>query len=268
MAEKTQDELFEAAIQMIGGIAKLPVIRVDREEFLRKQFADSDYLDQVLELGPQAVFKPEALRRRADKIIMASTTMSSASSFLAGLPSNPVAMVAAGGADVAQYFGFAINLAQQLAYLYGEDDLFKGTAEEVPEEVKMRILAYLGVMLGASGASALINQTSKTVGANLGKKVAAKPLMQTIWYPVVKKVGALVGQTVTKKSLEKTITKIVPVIGGAISGAVTFVTFRPMGDRLADVLERNLRGEFDIMDDLADLDPEFLARLRAEGALS
>lgn len=36
MAEKTQDEPFEAAIQMIGNIAKLPVIRVDREEFLRK----------------------------------------------------------------------------------------------------------------------------------------------------------------------------------------------------------------------------------------
>ena len=37
---------------MIGSVAKLPVSRVDREEFLRQQFADSEYLDEILEHGP------------------------------------------------------------------------------------------------------------------------------------------------------------------------------------------------------------------------
>jgi hypothetical protein len=45
--------------------------------------------------------------------------------------------------------------------------------------------------------------------------------------------------------VEKTIAKAVPVVGGVISGGLTYVTFRPMGHRLADALEASLRGEFD-----------------------
>lgn len=61
-----------------------------------------------------------------------------------------------------------------------------------------------------TSAAAPAAPNSKTAGANLGKKVAAKALTQTAWYPLVKKVGALVGQQVTKRTVEKTITKAVP----------------------------------------------------------
>lgn len=66
-----------------------------------------------------------------------------------------VAAVAAGSADMIQYFGFAINLAQKIAYLFGEDDLFSGESE-LNEGAKVRILAYLGAMFGASGAAAMV----------------------------------------------------------------------------------------------------------------
>ena len=46
-----------------------------------------------------------------------------------------------------------------------------------------------------------------------------------------------------------------PVVGGAISGAITYATFRPMGGRLANVLVRNLNGEFD--ETGMELRPEF-----------
>lgn len=176
-------------------------------------------------------------------------------SFATGLPGNPVVMVAAGGADVAQYFGFAINLAQQLAYLFGEDDLFDDGGQ-LSEAAQIRVIAYLGTMFGAAGAAALVSQTSKLAGANLGKKVAAQALTKTAWYPLVKKVGALVGKQVTKNSVEKTITKAVPVAGGVISGGLTFMTFRPMGNRLADTLAANLNGDFD---EELELNPDFAA---------
>ena len=54
MAKKTDEELYDVAINMIGSVAKLPVIRVDREAFLRQQFADSKYLDEILKHGPPA----------------------------------------------------------------------------------------------------------------------------------------------------------------------------------------------------------------------
>jgi len=243
MEDKSPDKLYSTTLQTIGAVSKLPVVRVDREAFLRKNFADSPHLDVILERGPQAVYTAESLLQKADGIIKRSAAKTSTASFLAGLPGNPAVMVAAGGADIAQYFGFAINLAQQIAYLFGEDDLFEGGGE-LPEAAQVRVIAYLGAMFGAAGAAALVSQTSKQAGANLGKKVAAQALTKTAWYPLVKKVGALVGKQITKKTVEKTITKAVPVIGGVVSGGLTYVTFRPMGRRLADALVKNLNGDF------------------------
>lgn len=255
MSESSQDKLYATTLQTIGAVAKLPVVHVDREQFLRKQFNDSPYLDVILAEGPQAVYSVDSLRKKCNTLIRNSAAKTSAMSFASGLPGNPAIMLAAGGADVAQYFGFAINLAQQIAYLFGEDDLFDG--KELSESAQIRVISYLGAMFGAAGASALVSSTSKVAGANLGKKVAAQALTKTTWYPLVKKVGAVIGQKITKKTVEKTITKAVPVVGGVVSGGLTYVTFRPMGHRLADTLARNLNGEFD---DELELNPDFLAR--------
>ncbi|MBS6958927.1 hypothetical protein [Bifidobacterium adolescentis] len=253
MAKKTDEELYDVAINMIGSVAKLPVIRVDREAFLRQQFVNSEYLDEILEHGPQHVYTAESLRRKADGVIKKSTNQTTLAAFVAGIPGGPMA-VAAGSADVAQYFGVAINLAQKIAYLFGEDDLLSDESE-LSEDAKVRILVYLGVMFGASGAAMLIGKVAREVGKNMGKKVAQQALMKTAWYPLLKKIGALVGKQVVKESVGKAVAKVVPVVGGAISGAITYATFKPMGGRLADTLVRNLNGEFD--QDGMELRPEF-----------
>ena len=249
MAKKNDEELYDAAIAMIGSVTKLPAIRVDRDAFLRQQFADSEYLDEILEHGPQYVYTVESLRRKADEVIKQSTNRTTLAAFVAG-----IAAVAAGSADMIQYFGFAINLAQKIAYLFGEDDLFSGESE-LNEGAKVRILAYLGAMFGASGAAAMVGKLAKEVGKNMGKKIPQQALMKTTWYPLLKKVGAMVGKKVVKESVGKAVTKVVPVVGGSISGAITYATFKPMGGRLADVLVRNLNGEFDEAG--MELRPEF-----------
>ena len=218
MAKKNDEELYDAAIAMIGSVTKLPAIRVDRDAFLRQQFADSEYLDEILEHGPQYVYTVESLRRKADEVIKQSTNRTTLAAFVAGIPGG-VAAVAAGSADMIQYFGFAINLAQKIAYLFGEDDLFSGESE-LNEGAKVRILAYLGAMFGASGAAAMVGKLAKEVGKNMGKKIPQQALMKTTWYPLLKKVGAMVGKKVVKESVGKAVTKVVPVVGGAISGAI------------------------------------------------
>ena len=261
MADPSQDKLYATTLQTIGAVSKLPVVRVDRETFLRKQFGDSPHLDVILERGPQTVYSVESLRKKASSLIKSSAAKTSAASFASGLAGSPITMAAAGGADVAQYFGFAINLAQQIAYLFGEDELFDTGGEELSEEAQMRVVAYLGAMFGAAGAAALVTHTSKIAGQNVGKKVAAQALTKTAWYPLVKKVGAMVGQKVTKKTVEKTITKAVPLVGGVVSGGMTYVTFRPMGHRLADTLAANLNGEFDVE---LELNAEFAASMEQD----
>ena len=112
MAKKTDEELYDVAINMIGSVAKLPVIRVDREAFLRQQFADSEYLDEILEHGPQHVYTVESLRKKADGVIKKSTNQPLLPPLWQESPAD-LPPLPPGGADVAQYFGFAINLAQK-----------------------------------------------------------------------------------------------------------------------------------------------------------
>ena len=109
MAKIDTDAMAQKTLETIAVLAKLPVVRVDREEFLKKQFKDSEYLDQILENGPQSVYTPESLRKKADTIITSSAISTSLTSFAAGLPSNPAVMVAAGGADVVQYFWLRVK---------------------------------------------------------------------------------------------------------------------------------------------------------------
>ncbi len=237
---------YNVTMDLITSLSKLPLVRVDRDEFLKKTFSKSEHLDRILVEGPQAVYTVESIRNMADMIIRSSTNKTMAASFLAGLPSNPAIAIAAGGADITQFFGFALNLAQRLAYLFGEDELFSGDHDEVNDLAKSRIVGYLGVMLGASGAASLVIATSKKQAVAIGKKVAAKKLMSTAWYPLMKKLAGKIGVRITKKTVGNAVTKFVPVLGGAVSAGITRLTFKPMGKRLADVFVKNLNGEYNI----------------------
>ena len=257
--------------KVVSTVSTLPLVRVDREDFLRKTFGKSKYIDQIIELGPQAVFSIDALREKAAEIIDASTRKTSVVSFVSGLPSNVLAMFAAGTADLTQFFGFALNMAQKIAYLFGEDQLFidatqvghviTGTDDFVdkngvvlPEESQIRLISYLGAMMGVGGAGALILKTSQRAGVNIGRKVAATALTKTAWYPLMKKTGSILGYKITKKTVESALSKAVPIAGGVISGGITYLTFRPMGNKLADEFVKISNGEYD---QELELNPEF-----------
>ena len=227
MGNKSED-FNQLVLSTLSKTTKLPFVKVSREEFLKKEFKGSEYLDIILKNGPQSVFTPEALRKRATKIINDTTKKTALTSFVAGLPSNPITATLSGGADVVQYFGFSLNLAQQLAYLFGEDELFTGEFDELPEAAKARMIGYLGIMLGAGGAAALI----------------------------------------TKMSVGKTVTKVIPVIGGVFSGGLTYYTFKPSAERLANTFEKLLKGEF-IEEDVSinDLSDDFKEYLESDEAI-
>ena len=69
----------------------------------------------------------------------------------------------------------------------------------------------------------------------------------------------MLGKKITKKTVEKTISKAIPLIGGVISGGLTFVTFRPMGFRLTNVFVDLAVGKF--KEEEMELNPEFLASI-------
>ena len=215
----------------------LPGVRVDRDEFLRSVFKGQGVdIDGILGRGPvEAGCSREQLQRLARELILRRTSESSIASFLAGMPGG-LALGVAVPADVVQYFGFALRLAQELSYLYGAEDLWRsGTLDSV--QVNNRLLLYCGVMLGASGAANGVRLLSASLARTAAKKLPQLALTKTLWYPLVKQIGSSVGVKVTKSVAANGVAKIIPVVGGVISGGITFASMGPMGRRLAKTLD-------------------------------
>lgn len=265
MTTISQETAYNLFMDTVGAAAKLPVVKVKREAFLREQFKDSPYLNHILSNGPQTVYTTESLLKRADKVINTNTKQTATISLVSGLPSNPFTAIPLGAADVTQYFGYALHLAQQIAYLFGEDELFNSEKNKLTEEEKLRITIYLGIMFGASGASTLLLKTSKQLGPVLAKKIAAKTVTHTTWHPLMKKVAAVLGIKITKQTVNKAIIKGIPLMGGVISGGITYATFRPLGKKLAQTLAAKVDGTLETASDVS-LRPEFKAMRRKDKA--
>lgn len=222
---------------IISSAVRLPGVKVERKKFLAEVFASEDYsIEDILARGPVAVGVPQdKLASAAQKLILKRTSQSSAASFVAGVPGG-LAMAATIPADVLQFFGMALRLAQELSYLYGAQDLSQGGQLD-DEAVKNRLLLYCGVMFGASGAVSGVRVLSTQIAKTTLKKLPQKALTKTFWYPVVKQVGKAVGVKVTKSTVSKGISKAIPVIGGVVSGGLNFASMLPMANRLQAALD-------------------------------
>lgn len=143
----------EVALEnIITSAVQIPGVKVSRDKFLAETFATEDVIIQdVLDFGPvEAKVSKEKLAAISNKLILKRTSQSSVASFAAGIPGG-LAMAATIPADVLQFFGMSLRLAQELSYLYGAQDLWRdGQVDD--EKVKNQLLLYCGVMFGVSGA--------------------------------------------------------------------------------------------------------------------
>ena len=78
---------------------------------------------------------------------------------------------------------------------------------------------------------------SSALAKQILKKLPQKALTKTFYYPIVKGICKFFGVSMTKSLFAKGVSKAVPILGGVVSGGITFATLRPMGQRLADTLD-------------------------------
>ncbi len=234
---------------------RVPGLRIDREEYLRGVLGKNLPLQQmvhVVEHGPRGVLTIEQIDRMAAQQIGRDRLMTTGASVAAGLPGG-VAMAATIPADVAQSFAFYIRTAQELAYLYGEEDIF----QEGDEDAKIKLLLYIGTMFGASKASELVMVVGRNAAPILAKKfgqVTVTKVLGGIPWKIAKAVAALLGVNLTKGVAQKGIAKIVPVVGGAASGIITYRAFGNMARKLqATLRESYLQTPEDIENRISDL---------------
>ncbi|MBR1591689.1 MAG: hypothetical protein IJ666_01585 [Ruminococcus sp.] len=223
-------------LTVLDSASRLPLVNVERDDFLRKQFKNSEYdVDEIIRTGPvSAGVSREKLKKIAKGVIRYESTQVTLISTAAGLPGG-LAMLGTVPADMAQYMGYLMRVSQKLMYLYGIGDI-----SDISDSSKSAVIIALGVMLGAEGANNGIRALCKSFAANVEKRIAQKALTKGTLYPIVKKVCAQLGIKLTKQGFAKAVGKAVPIIGGLTSGGLTAVTFIPSCNHLLNALEEEM----------------------------
>lgn len=237
--EVKKDSGYEnKVVDIISASLKVPGVKVVRTSFLADVFKDKDteLIKKIIDVGPvEAGIPRKELTKIANNVINTSTTQSALVSFAAGIPGG-LAMAATIPADTLQYFGVAIRIAQQLSYLYGAEDLWSGN--EIDEEkVKGKLIIYLGAMFGSGTAVSTVRIVSNLLSKQALKKLPTLALTKTFYYPIIKSIAKFIGVRMTKSIFAKGVSKAIPIIGGIVSGGLTYFTLKPMSEKLQTTLD-------------------------------
>lgn len=221
--------------------AKLPMVKIDRELFLRKELKgryNPEVVEKAIRYSPAyAGISVEEINRIAKSCITAETTRVTAISAAAGIPGG-FALIGTVPADFTQYFAHILRIVQELIYLYGWKELNLDSTE-MNQETKNLLILFVGIMFGVNGSVNAVNKVATQVAKQVAKKLPQKALTKGTVYPIVKRVAALLGVRMTKQIFSKGVAKVVPIVGAAISGGVTFITYKLMAEKLREYLASN-----------------------------
>ena len=227
------------ALNVINESLKLPFIKVDRSDFLTKTFSNKiDDMPKLFKEGPQAFFSKEELDRIASNVINSNVLTSSSISFASGLPGG-VAIAATIPADMAQFYGYSLKLAQEISYVYGYQDIWTNQ-DELTEDAKNTLILYLGIMFGVSSAGSTIRILSNKLALQALKQLPNKTLTKHLYFTILKKVLAIFGTKLTKATFAKGVSKVIPVVGGVLSGSMNYLSLKPMANKLKDELGKSV----------------------------
>jgi hypothetical protein len=210
-------------------------VRIHREAYLRSALArrcSEDDIRRAIEETPAAAgITVDVLDKAANDSIRYETAKVSALSAAAGIP-GVLALPATIPADLAQYVGHMLRIAQKLAYLYSWPELFSDEGDDVDDATKGVLTLFFGVMFGTQSANVAVGKIAGMMSEQVAKKLPQKALTKGVIYPIVKKVAAYLGAEMTKQTFAKSVSKAIPLVGAAVSGTLTFATYRPMAKRL------------------------------------
>lgn len=255
IVDKVSDIKAEDIIQQA---MKLPIVNVNRKKFLHKElirYYTEDVVNIAIKKNPAyAGIEKERINEISKQVINYETNKVSAISFVAGMPGG-FAMMATVPTDIAQYFAYMIRVMQKLAYLYGFED-FELNEESISDDTMNQIMVFLGVMFGVQGANAGVKKIAEAAAKKVSKSLAQKALTKGTVYPIVKKIAQSVGIKITKQIFAESVSKVVPVIGGVVTGGLSYATFKPCAKKLKNSFK-----------DLYLCDPQYYKKLREQNII-
>jgi uncharacterized membrane protein len=225
---------------VLGIAMKIPGAKVDRNDFLQKQFGkyyEKEKIDSILQLGTiKAHIDMALLDKMAEDVIKYHTRIVTGLSFAAGIPGG-LAIMATIPTDVAQFFSNVFAVSQKLAYIYGWPDL----GEDTSDDFKAAITLFAGVMSGVQAANQGIKQLTRVFMKQGITRIIRKGVGNTVIYKIAAQVAKILGIQMSRQLFGKILSKIVPIFGGIISGALSLATFLPMANKLKNKLRKDAK---------------------------
>lgn len=218
---KAFEKIFNAAV-------KLPLIKVDREKFLRSQlttYCKGNQLEEAVKYGPLATgLSKKQVSKLADKIIEADARKTALISGVAsfGTTGAPIAGV---GIDITSMFAMQLRTMQELAYLYGLGDLGLN-AEEKHADAQLGLVAMLGAMYCAEGSGILLKNYASALQKQSTKLLGKVAILRSDLFIMTKKTFQTVGVRLTASGFADTVANVVPVLGAFTSGGLMYFSFK------------------------------------------
>jgi len=219
----------------------LPGVKVDRKAFLRKALSKhvtGKVLQSAIDTSPAtAGVSKNTIRRIATASIKWHRAGVSSVSFASGLPGGWW-IAGTAPADLTQFFWHSFVMLQKLAYLYGWPELFSEDSElELDDETLLILTVFVGAMLGAESAAKVLSDIAERAATQVLKRLPRETLTKLGLNRLAREVAKSIGIKLTEDSFARYLWKVIPIIGGVISGTVSWISFSLMTSRLAAHLE-------------------------------
>lgn len=242
--------------KVLSAAMSMPGVKVNRSQYLREQLAtyriDNDKIEAAIEQGPIGLIPMEVLDKLAKSSIGYHTRMATGVSTALGMPGG-LAVLGTIPSDIAQFYFHVFVVSQKVAYIYGYPDLCdeKGNFSDSAADM---LTVFVGVMSGVAAANKVIQELSEQFGKMVMKRLPQYALTQGVIFPLVRQVAKWIGVSLTKQSFSRGVAKFVPIVGGLVSGVLTFFTFRNQSKKLKNKLKESMMLAYNIQHNVTSPD--------------
>lgn len=220
---------------------KTPGVRINRKDFLSKEFEKNypkDIIEKAIESTPTTAGIPIGdINKIADNVMKFEQKCVTGISVALGMPGG-AAMAATISADIVQYYGYMLRVAQKLMYLYGFPEIDTSEhGQNFDSETLNILIVCFGAMYGVVGANHAIKAMAKALAGGVEKQLMKKALTKGAIYPIVKSISKWFGVKMTKEVFSGFFKKAIPIVGGIVGGGITYMSFKPCCDKLKEALQ-------------------------------
>lgn len=227
--------------KVMSAALKFPGVAVDREKFLRgalKKHCCEAHIQDAISKGTAGVVPSKVLDKIAADCIKSHTKKVTILSAAMGVPGG-WATLGTIPSDIAQFYYHVFVVAQKLAYIYGYPDM-RDQNGHLSQGATNLLTMFVGVMTGVAVAAKTLQELGKKLQQQFIKKLPEYALSDGVLQMAVNKVAKKVGMQLSKNGVADGVSKIIPLVSGLISGALTYRSFKPQAERLSTTLHNTM----------------------------